>query len=338
MKINQLIRNPALEDKDKVFCRELMAEALIRTKKHAEAVLILVELEREQKSTWRTDILWGEYYERLQNNEKAGIYFEKAVTSSGMHPAAVFESVAFFGRTGQFPKIVEILRPLLDTVMPIREVCKIDIYKNLIRAFFETHNYWDAVTFSQRAISEGVSDRYVLTMMAESYTKLKRYADAKDVCDRLYSENPNDVSAILHQGIAYARLGNIEESTRLFELAESFPELERDSDYFINYSKLTLLKGDIDSARKYATRAKDIEINNPLSPAHAFYVIQSMLCGDLEHALPYMADFHAAYPRQEWVRSVKASEMDEEGKEYLTEEFSNMLKGIEAGFVAGLRE
>lgn len=322
-----LAESPSLGPNEKTLCQELLAEAFVKLGQYVEATEILNSLERGGRLTWESKVAHAKLREYSQNDIGGATQLHKqAVDESARHPRAVFEAVRFYGRTKQFNLIIDLLQGLIDEDLPLAEVAKEDVYRYLAKAHYHKGSFFRAVEVALEGLSKGAERQALNDVLAESYFASKRYSEANQVFLEILNETPNDFKKNLDVAATFAMMGRVEESIPYFERAERLSHGSPDSVFFMNYSKVTLLQGDKEKALRLAERARDLDKDRPKSPAHPFYAHMGVRCGQVDNTVQYLAEFHACYPKESWVWTVRAIEEAEDGSKKLAPEFLKFMQ------------
>ncbi len=262
----------SLRPNEKTLCQELLAEAYVELRQFDEATDILNSLSQERRATWESKVARAKLCEYSQNDVTgATLLYKQAVDESARHPRAVFDAVYFYGRTKQHDLIIGLLQGLIDEDLPLVEVARADVYRNLAKAHYHKGSFLKAIDVTLDAMAKGVEKPILRNILAESYLASKMYSEANQEFQDILKESPNDYRKNLDVAATYAMMGRVEESINYFSRAERGYPVPLDSIFFMNYSKVKLLHGDKENALRLAERAMNIDRDQPKSPAHAFY-------------------------------------------------------------------
>jgi len=328
--LRKTLMEDSLEDEDIEFCEALLCECLIKNSETPEALKILNKIKKESRDTWRSDLVWGKYYEHIGNISESEKYHTKALKISENHPYAFIETVIFLGRNKQYQKSIELLKASFN--MPFFHVMKQDVYLFLAKSYFFIDDYESAINIIEEASKENVEKQIFTEILIECYMRLKNYSEAQLILEKTYYKDPLKDSNILNLSTCLALQGKIEESIRLYNKAEKLEKIKKDSKFYMQYSQLSLLNEDKESALKYAEKAKDIDIDIPKSSAHSFYMQMSLRCGKTDQTVEYMMDYHSSFPKEMLVKTIKAVEDKNGNEKQLTDEFKNELLKINERF------
>ena len=334
--IRNELNDQNLDADEILFNESLLAEAFIRKKEFAEAYKVLKKIEKEGRTNWRTKVVWGLYYYNIQNHELANKFYNEAVIESGYHPLTIFETVTFFGLTNNFSEAIQILEEVHEKKLPLIDIFKNYFFRQLIKAYFFDQQFNKAIEVSEEALKNGLPKNEIRDLMANSYIELKRYDDALQIFKEVYSEIPNDFNNVCNIANCLGLLGKVEESIKYFKEALTFKEAENNSLLLLDYCKILILSNNNENALKIAEKARDIDIHNPKSPAHSFYMHVNIRCGETDQLVKYMSDFHSTYPKEDIVQTVKAFETDDDGNKILTDEFKNRINNDQKQFEFGI--
>jgi|GEM_PF-3714207 len=328
----------SLEPNEKTLCQELLAGAYVEIRQFDEAMEILNSLDQEGRATWESKITGAKLREYSQNDiPGATQFFKQAVEESSRHPRAVFDAIRFYGRTRQYDLIIDLLQGLIDEDMPLAEVGREDVYRYLAKAHYHKGNFFKAIKVALEGLSKGVERRALRDVLAESYVASKRYPEANQVFIEILDESPNDFRKNLDVAATFAMMGKVEESVQYFVRAERVSHGSPGSSFFINYSKVKLLQGDKKDALKFAERAKDLDKDLPRSAAHAYYAHMGVRCGQVDSTAQYLAEFHACYPKETWIRTIKTLEEEGDGTKKLAPEFLEFMQAQSERFNQGIK-
>lgn len=328
--------NETIDDEEKTFQESLLAEAYIRKGELKEAYQTLTKTQKSGRETWRTYVTFGSYYTEIENYERAEYFYIKAIEESENHPHTIFDTVEFYGKTEQFSKIIKLLNDIIEKDLPIKELLKEHLFRQLIKAYFHNQEYTKAIEVSGTAIKAGVKREKIRDLISNSYINLKSYADAHKILYEIYDDNPNKFENVYNLARILSLLGKVEESITYYQEAERLPESSSNCQFYMEYSQIQLLLNDKEKALALAEKAREIDQLNPKSPVHGFYLHMTVRCGEPNQAAEYATTFHGTYPKEKIVRKVQAIKEGEGNKKSLTDEFSRMLEDMRERFEFGI--
>lgn len=142
--------------------------------------------------------------------------------------------------------------------------------------------------------------------------------------ERLYIIT-NNHKDIFNAACEYFRCNELERCKRiLLNLeARTVNEIEK---VYVMLSNVAILEGKLDESYSYAEKAKEAVSYLPKSEVHSFFVNRSLRCNQQDKGVTYMTNFMEEYPKvDDWVKSIKAIEEDDNGNEVPTKEFREIM-------------
>lgn len=104
----------------------------------------------------------------------------------------------------------------------------------------------------------------------------------------------------------------------------------KQSELLMLFSRYYILTSEYDKAQECAQKAKDIEIDHPMSQAHGFYVSVSLRTGHMEGA-SYLYEYASIYPsdrHKTWYKTITAIVDNESGDKVLSAEANEFFANI----------
>ncbi|MFW6016445.1 MAG: tetratricopeptide repeat protein, partial [bacterium] len=284
------------------------------------------ELRDRKLSSDIINLMEGLYYEKIGDLEKA----EEAIKGIvEVNDSYVFyeELVSFYIRNNLIEKCDSLYDYLLSN-------------KNLIEQNKEEFYYWYFVYLIRynkllKAV-EKFKNIKEEDMIALDYLKIEteiQYLVGNYSCSaaqfRELYEKTSNLTYLFNCAVSYFRCNRLDKSEEAVMLLLRNRYQEEESLYMI-YSNIELLKGNIDKSLEYAYKAKSIADKNPYSPVHPFYVQKSIRCGKDPS---YVSEYASKYPQnQQWLKHIKAIEVDEDGNEKLSQEMIDFLDSQKNSF------
>lgn len=320
-----ILSDKKISDQDRVICNEILVDALVSAKQFEQAHTLLVQIHKDGKSSWRTNLTWARYYEHHEDYAKSDECIESALADSSYHPHAVTDSIDYFGRNSRFTDIISLLDKVLAESGDFIHSYQDFIYYNLAKAYYFNEQYFEAIEASKHGISEGVTEVRFRDILADSYLRNGNYTESAKILQLIYNTDPTDYQTVINLGNMLVRIGQVEEGFTHLSTASEMPAGANDSILMVSLSQVSVLLGDCDKALELAAIAKDLDKDQPTSQAHPYFMALGLRCGDTDKSVRHMVEYSSTYPKQNFVKQIKSIERDQNGEETLTEEFLDFM-------------
>ena len=187
-----ILSNTKTSDEDRVICNEILADSLVSAKQFEQAHTLLIQMHKDGKSSWRTNLIWARYYEHHEDYDKSNECLQSALTDSSYHPHAVTDSIEYFGRNSRFSDIISLLGKVLAESGDFIDSYQDFIFLNLAKAHYFNEQYFEAIEASKHGISEGVQETIFRDILADSYLKNGNYTESAKILQLKYDTDPTD--------------------------------------------------------------------------------------------------------------------------------------------------
>jgi len=215
---------------------------------------------------------------------------------------------------------IELNKPFIIDIEPS------DYYGQCFRLFANPNQGGEIVALLEKMGNRQVDPKLRLRMDAAKANFLGDLPTVASANYQLY-ELTESISYLYRSFELYLLLFDF---TQLKNMLEVLSRAKYADDININilHAHYYTLIGDTEKALNAATKAKDLSVDFPMSPAHQLYWSLCLRSGNIAE-IKYISEYAAKYPQHtQWVRSIKALEKDATGKETLTPEILHLFEQL----------
>jgi tetratricopeptide (TPR) repeat protein len=314
-------------------CEDLLVEAYLQNDSLDEVSGLLLKVGRERRDTWRTKLGWARYYDKISEWDRCVEFALIAIQESDRHPGCVVDVINIYGRNNRFGKIIKLLQSVVEEKGCSQLSYASFAYRNLAKAQLFDGQYYEVIKSAEKAKEVNVYEDEICNLQLEAYLKIGDYTKARSVAQALYRNHQDDYHLIYTLGALHIATWDLENGKHFLEKCIRIND--QDARVLIALGQTYFLEGDCDKSLEYARQAKDIDVADPSSQAHSFYIQLHILCGEVDLSARYMHEFHNDFPDQQLVH-VFDSGNNETGEAKIPNELEEFLQNRATDFKGAL--
>ncbi|KAB2890951.1 MAG: tetratricopeptide repeat protein [Desulfobulbaceae bacterium] len=331
--LHQLMESQDNDSEIFANCEDLLVEAYLQKDSLDKVSGLLLKVGRERRDTWRTKLGWARYYDKTSEWNRCEEFALIAIQESDRHPGCVVDVVNIYGRNEQFGKIILLLQSIIDEERCSQTSYAAFVYRNLAKAQLFDGRYHEVIKSAEKAKEVNVYEDEIGNLQLEAYLKIGDYTNAKSVAKALYRNHQDDYHLIYTLGALHIATWDLENGKKFLEQCLGIND--QDVRVLITLGQTYFLEGDCNKSLEFARLAKDIDVSDPSSQAHSFFIQLHMLCGEVDLSAKYMHEFHNDFPDQQIVH-VFGSEHTETGETKIPNELAEILQERATNFKTAL--